>query len=148
MHSKVLLIGDLILLKMLRIGIEHSVEALKIHVVAAVPVCWLNYDVVHHEVTFDIRDLIFFNFWQWSLSKSGVPAGCTGLASSSCILEQNLNFAHLEFCRGDLDRAGSIFIIACCLVYNSIRGLPRRLLLLSIKLISKLRFSLINLWTY
>ena len=39
MLSKVLLIGDLILLKMLRIGIEHSVKALKIHVVAAVPVC-------------------------------------------------------------------------------------------------------------
>ena len=38
MLSKVLLIGDLILLKMLRIGIEHSVKALKIHVVAAVPV--------------------------------------------------------------------------------------------------------------
>ena len=147
MLSKVLLIGDLILLKMLRIGIEHSVKALKIHVVAAVPVCWLNNDVVHHEVTFDIRDLIFFYFWQWSLSKSGVPAGRTGLAPSSCILEQNLNFAHLEFCRVDLDRAWSIFIIACCLVYNSIRGLPRRLLL-SIKLISKFRFSLINLWTY
>ena len=174
MYSKVLLIEDLILLKMLRIGIEHSVKALKIHVVAAVPVCWLNNDVVHHEVTFDIRDLIFFYFWQWSLSKSGVPAGQIGtisrypatvLASSSCILEQNLNFAHLEFCRGDLDRAWSIFIITCCLVCNSIRGLPRRLrsvavaqigtignnvatVSLSIKLISKLRFSLINLWTY
>ena len=154
MLSKVLLIGDRILLK--RIGIEHSVKALKIHIVAAVSVCWLNNDVVHHEVTFDIQNLIFFYFGKWSLSESGVPAGqigtisrypATGLASSGRILEQNLNFAHLEFCRGGLDRAWSIFIITCCLVCNSIRGLPRRLLL-SIKLISKFRFSLINLWTY
>ena len=111
---------------------------MKIHIIAAIPICWLNYNVVHHKATLYIWNLILFYFWKWSLSE---------MISSVFILIKNLNFVHLEFCRGYLERVRLVFIPTCCLVLNSIVGLALRRLL-SIKLISQLRTSLVNYWTY
>ena len=111
---------------------------MKIHIIATIPICWLDDDIVHHEATLNIWNLVFFNFRKWCLSK---------MISSVCILIKNLNFVHLEFCRGYLERVRLVFIPTCCLVLNSIVGLALRRLL-SIKLISQLRTSLVNHWTY
>ena len=110
---------------------------MKIHIIAAVPICWLDDDIVHHETTLDVWNLVFFCFWKWCLSK---------MISSVFILIKNLNFVHLEFCRGYLERVRLGFP-SCCLVFNSNVGLALRRLL-SIKLISQLRTSLVNHWTY
>ena len=110
---------------------------MKIHIVAAVTICWLYDDIVHHETTLDVWNLVFFCFWKWCLSK---------MISSVFILIKNLNFVHLEFCRGYLERVRLGFP-SCCLVFNSSVGLALRRHL-SIKLISQLRTSLVNHWTY
>jgi len=110
---------------------------MKIHIIAAVPICWLDDDIVHHEATLNIWNLVFFNFRKWCLSK---------MISSVCILIKNLNFVHLEFCRGYLERVRLGFP-SCRLVFYSNVGLALRRLL-SIKLISQLRTSLVNHWTY
>ena len=101
-------------------------------------ICWLNNHIVHNEVAFYIWGLIFFYFRLRNLSI---------IVLVNSILKQNLHFAHLEFCRSDLDWIWLDFAISCCLVFNSTIGLPRRLLL-SIKLFSKLWSCLVNLGTY
>ena len=124
---------------MLRICIQSPIETVKVnHLIAAVSSSGLNNHVVHNEVAFDIWSLIFLNFRLRNLSV---------IVLVNSILKQNLNFAHLEFCRSDLDWIWLDFAISCCLVFNSTIGLPRRLLL-SIKLFSKLWSCLVNLWTY
>ena len=118
-----------ILLKMLRICIQSPIEAVKVnYLIAALSICWLYNHVVHNEVAFDIRSLIFLYFGLRNLSES---------SPISSILKQNLYFVHLEFCRSDLDWVWLNFAISCWLVFDSTIGLPRRLLL-SIKLFSKL----------
>ena len=69
------------------------------------------------------------------------------ICSFCSILKYNLNLAHLDLCRGDLDWVRLRFVDTCCLVWIPIRSLPRRLFF-SIKLISKLGTSLVNLRTY
>ena len=111
---------------------------MKIHIVTTVSISWLNDNVVHHKATLYIWNLVFFCFWKWCLSE---------MISSISILIENLYLIHLEFCRGYLERVRLVFIPTCCLVLNSIVGLALRRLL-SIKLISLLRTSLVNHWTY
>ena len=111
---------------------------MKINLITTLSICWLNNHIVHNEVAFDIWGLIFFYFRLRNLSV---------IVLVNSILKQNLIFAHLEFCRSDLDWIWLDFAISCCLVFNSTIGLPRRLLL-SIKLFSKLWSCLVNLWTY
>ena len=111
---------------------------MKIHIVTTVSIGWLNDNVVHHKATLDVWNLVFFCFWKWCLSK---------MICSVFILIKNLNFVHLEFCRGYLERVRLGFVPSCCLVFTSIVGLALRRLL-SIKLISQLRTSLVNHWTY
>ena len=80
---------------MLRICIQSPIEAVKVnYLIAALSISGLNNHVVHNEVAFDIRSLIFLHFGLRHLSESGL---------FSSILEQNLHFVHLEFCRSDLD---------------------------------------------
>ena len=111
---------------------------MKIHIVTTVSIGWLNDNIIHHKATFDVWNLVFFYFWKWRLSE---------MISSISILIKNLYLIHLEFCRGYLERVRLVFIPTCCLVLNSIVGLALRRLL-SIKLISLLRTSLVNHWTY
>ena len=111
---------------------------MKIHIVTTVSIGWLNDNIIHHKATFDVWNLVFFYFWKWCLSE---------MISSISILIKNLYLIHLEFCRGYLERVRLVFIPACCLVLNSNVGLALRRLL-SIKLISQLRTSLVNHWTY
>jgi hypothetical protein len=110
---------------------------MKIHIVTTVSIGWLNDNVVHHKATLDVWNLVFFCFWKRCLSE---------MICSVFILIKNLNFVHLEFCRGYLERVRLGFP-SCCLVFNSNVGLALRRLL-SIKLISQLRTSLVNHWTY
>ena len=110
---------------------------MKIHIVTTVSISWLNDNVVHHKATLYIWNLVFFCFWKWCLSK---------MISYVFILIKNLNFVHLEFCRGYLERVRLGFP-SCRLVFYSNVGLALRRLL-SIKLISQLRTSLVNHWTY
>ena len=111
---------------------------MKINLITAVPVCRLNNHIVHNEVALDVWRLIFLHFGLRNLPQ---------FVAICCILKQNLHFVHLEFCRCDLNWIWLVFLVSCCLVLNPTIGLPWRLLL-SIKLFSKLRSSLINLWTY
>jgi hypothetical protein len=133
---------------MLRICIQSPIEAVKVnYLIAALSISGLNNHVVHNEVAFDIRSLIFLHFGLRHLSESGL---------FSSILKQNLHFVHLEFCRSDLDRVWLTFVESCCLIFCCTVGLPRRLsgvpaartVLLSIKLFSKLWSCLVNLGTY
>ena len=124
---------------MLRICIQSPIETVKVnYLIATVSISGLNNHVVHNEIAFDIRSLIFLHFGLRHLSESGL---------FSSILEQNLHFVHLEFCRSDLDWVRLTFVESCCLFFCCTVGLPRRLLL-SIKLFSKLWSCLVNLWTY
>ena len=134
------------MLEVLRIGIQSPIETMKVNLITAISICGLNNHVVHGEVAFDIRSLIFLHFRLRNLFESGVPAGRTVLVFN-CILKQNLYFVHLEFCRSDLNWVWLTILISCWLVYNTFYGLPRRLLL-SIKLFSNLWSCLKNLWTY
>ena len=111
---------------------------MKINLITAVTVCRLNNHIVHNEVALDVWRLIFLHFGLRNLPQ---------IVAIGSILKQNLHFVHLEFCRCDLNWIWLVFLVSCCLVLNSTIGLPWRLLL-SIKLFSKLRSSLINLWTY
>jgi hypothetical protein len=110
----------------------------KINLITAVTVCRLNNHIVHNEVALDVWRLIFLHFGLRNLPQ---------IVAIGSILKQNLHFVHLEFCRCDLNWIWLVFLVSCCLVLNPTIGLPWRLLL-SIKLFSKLRSSLINLWTY
>ena len=124
---------------MLRICIRSPIEAVKVnYLIAALSISGLNNHVVHNEVAFDIRSLIFLHFGLRHLSESSL---------FSSILKQNLHFVHLEFCRSDLDWVRLTFVVSCCLFFCCTVGLPRRLLL-SIKLFSKLGSCLVNLGTY
>ena len=114
---------------MLRICIQNPIEAVKVtYLIAALSISGLDDHVVHNEIAFDIRSLIFLHFGLRHLYESGIFSG---------ILKQNLHFVHLEFCRSDLDRVRLTFVESCCLFFFCTVGLPRRLLL-SIKLFSKL----------
>ena len=124
---------------MLRICIQSPIEAVKVnYLITAVSISGLNNHVVHNEIAFDIRSLIFLHFGLRHLFESGLV---------SSILKQNLHFVHLEFCRSDLDWVWLTFAVSCCLVFCCTVGLPRRLLLI-IKLFSKLWSCLVNLGTY
>ena len=83
-----------IVLKVLGIRSQHSIEAVEIHLIAALSISGLNNHVVDNEIAFNIRSLIFLHFRLRQLSESSLIGG---------ILEQNLHFVHLEFCRSDLD---------------------------------------------
>ena len=95
-------------------------------------------NVVHHEVVFDIGGLVLLDLGLRNLSV--VP-------SFSVVLENELDFAHLNFCRCDLDRVRLSFVYSYGLVYCSLGGLPGRRLL-SVKLFSNLGPGLENLGTY
>ena len=123
--SEVLVLNCL-LLKMLRIVIQYSIKTFEINLIAAISICRLNNNVIHHEIVLDVRCLVLFHFRLGNLSI---------FWSFSSVMKQNLNLAHLDFCRGDLDRVGLSFIDASCLVWAPNRGLPRRFFF-SIKLIS------------
>ena len=127
-----------LLVKMLWIICKHSIEAFEIYRICAFPIWRLNNNVVYHVIVLNVRCLIFLHFWMWDLSQS---------SSLCCILEQNMDLAHLDLCRGDLDWVRLRFVDACCLVWIPTRGLPRRLFL-SIKLFSNFGTSLVNLRTY
>ena len=123
------------LLKMLRIVIQYSIKTFEINLIAAISICRLNNNVINssgatqlrwYKIVFYVRCLVFLHFRLWNLSV---------FWSFCVILKQNLNLAHLDFCRGDLDRVGLSFIDASCLVWAPKRGLPRRFFF-SIKLIS------------
>ena len=102
---------------MLRICIQSPIEAVKVnYLIAALSISRLNNHVVHNEVAFDIRSLIFLQFGLRNLSESILFSG---------ILEQNLHFVHLEFCRSDLDRVRLTFALSCCLFFCCTVGLPR-----------------------
>ena len=106
---------------------------MKINLITAVTVCRLNNHIVHNEVALDVWRLIFLHFGLRNLPH---------IVAIGSILKQNLHFVHLEFCRGYLERVRLGFP-SCCLVFTSIVGLALRRLL-SIKLISQLRTSLVN----
>ena len=95
-------------------------------------------NVVHHEVFLDIGGLVLLHLGLRNLSV--VP-------SFSVVLENELDLAHLDFSRSDLDRVRLSFVDPYGLVYCSLGGLPGRLLL-SVKLFSNLGPSLENLGTY
>ena len=92
-------------------------------------------NVVHHEVVLDIGGLVLLH-----LGLRNLPV----VPSFSVILENELDLAHLDFSRSDLDRARMSFVDPYGLVYCSLGGLPGRLLL-SVKLFSNLGPSLENL---
>ena len=114
------------LLKMLRVVIQYSIKTFEINLIAAISICGLNNNVIYHEIVLDVRCLVLFHFRLRNLSI---------FWSFSSVMKQNLNLAHLDFCRGDLDRVGLSFKDASCLVWAPKRGLPRRFFF-SIKLIS------------
>ena len=136
-----------LLLKLLWIVSQHSFKTFQINLVATFSIWWLNNDIVNssvaaqlrcYEVIFNIWCLILFRFGKWNLL----------LISSFCsILKQNLNIAHLDLCRSDLDWVRLRFKETCCLVRIPNLCLPRRLFF-SVKLFSKFGTSLINLRTY
>ena len=95
-----------ILLKMLWICIQSSIKTIKVNLITAVSICWLNNHVIHNDVAFDIRSLIFLHFRLRNLSESILICG---------ILKQNLHFVHFEFCRCDLNWVWLAFLISCWL---------------------------------
>ena len=123
---------------MLRIGRKHSIQAVEINLITALSICWLDDDIVHHEVVLDIGGLVLLHLRLRNLSV--VP-------SFSVVLENELDLAHLDFSRSDLDRVRLSFVDPYGLVYCSLGGLPGRLLL-SVKLFSNLGTGLENLGTY
>ena len=132
--SEVLVLNCL-LLKMLRVVIQYSIKTFEVNLIATISICGLNNNVIHssvaaqlrcYEIVFDVRCLVLFHFRLGNLSV---------FRSFSSVMKQNLNLAHLDFCRGDLDRVGLSFKDASCLVWAPNRGLPRRFFF-SIKLIS------------
>ena len=136
-----------IVLKVRGIGSQHSIEAVEVNLVAALSVCWLDDDVVHHEVVLDIGGLVLLH-----LGLGNLPV----VPSFSIVLVNKLNssgaaqlrcFTHLDFSRSDLDRVRLSFVDSYGLVNCSLGGLPGRLLL-SVKLFSNLGTSLENLGTY